>query len=121
MNDRKGMPLCECGQARLEAEGSVPLGGFSRELRAAPDVQRFRFPFPLRGEAVWPVHIVFSPAQGRAEIKAADLKAYRVEGVASACEAQARWIAWWAAGRARAPFAAPRRAGRWPHSAAAAS
>ncbi len=103
---------CVCGLARLEPEGSVPVEGFSRELRASADVQRFRFAFPLRGDALWPVHLVYSASLGVAEVKAGDLKAYRVEGVASPCEAQARWIAWWKIGRARVRFVEPRRAGR---------
>ena len=112
---------CECGQARLEPEGSVPVEGFSRELRGREDVQRFRFSFPLRGDAAWPVHIVFSPSERRAEVKAGDLKVYRVEDVASACEAQARWIAWWRTSRSKPAFFAPRRAGRSPHPALSAS
>lgn len=113
--------LCACGQALLEPEGSVPVDGFSRELRETPDVQRFRFSFPLRGDAAWPVHVVFSPSGRTAEIKAGDMKVYRIEGVASACEAQERWIAWWRRGRAKPAFYAPRRAGRAPHHALAAS
>ncbi len=105
---------CVCGQARLEPEGSVPVEGFSRELRASADVQRFRFSFPLRGDAPWPVHLVFSASLGVAEVKAGDLKAYRVEGAASPCEAQARWVAWWGVGRARVRSVEPRRAGRAP-------
>ena len=33
----------------LESERSVPVSGFSRELRAAEDVERFRFDFALAG------------------------------------------------------------------------
>lgn len=114
---------CVCGQVRLEAEGSVPLDGFSRELRRAPDVERYRFPFALRGDVPLPVHIVFSSAQRRAEIRAADLKVYAIEGISSPCAAQAAWIAWWQTGRARAgaAFSVPRRAGRSPHAAPASS
>ena len=71
--------------ARLEPERSVPLSGFSNELRQTPDAERFRFSFALRGGGVpLPVHILFSPSRKSAEVKAADLKAYRLEGVESA-------------------------------------
>lgn len=110
---------CECGGPRLESEASVPLAGFSRELRLATDVQRFRFSYPLR-DVPLPVHVVFSASERRAEVKAGDLKAYPVEGVASACEAKRRWIEWWRRGRAGS-FTAPRRSGRHPRPAVAAS
>ncbi|HTR03044.1 MAG TPA: hypothetical protein VMN82_07595 [Thermoanaerobaculia bacterium] len=114
MSDDGG--LCSCGLAILEPEGSVPLSGFSRELRGAPDVQRFRFPFPLRGDAVLPVHLVYSAARRTAEVKAVDLKVYRVEDVTSPCDAQARWVAWWRTSRPASArgFLAPRRVGRFP-------
>lgn len=112
---------CECGEVRLVPEASVPLAGFSKELRLAADAERYRFPFALRGEIPFPVHIVFSPSERRAEIKAGDLKAYRVSGVASPCEAQRRWIVWWRTGRVTRTFAAPRRAGRFPGMAPSSS
>jgi hypothetical protein len=98
----------------LVLEGSVPVSGFSRELRGAADVERYRFSFALRGEAAMPVHIVFSAALGAAEVKAGDMKALRFAEVRSAEEARERWIAWWTAGGGRPPFVGPRRTGRYP-------
>jgi hypothetical protein len=116
MNDLEDLQgACDCGQARLVPERSVPVSGFSTELRLAPDVERYWFPFALRGEVSWPVHVVFSQSLARAEIKAGDLKALKVGGVSSPCEAQRRWIAWWRSGRPAVPrFAPPRRTGRHP-------
>ncbi len=98
-------------------ERSVPVSGFSRELREATDVERFRFAFPLAGGPLYPVHVVFSPSQRTAEIKAGDLKALRVTDVGTVEEARARWVAWWRAGQRKAAFAAPRRVGRRPAAA----
>ena len=81
--------------AQLEPERSVPLSGFSKELRETFDAERFRFSFALRGGVPLPVHILFSPSRKAAEVKAADLKAYRLEGVESAAHARRLWIAWW--------------------------
>jgi hypothetical protein len=105
--------------AALTPEGSLPLSGFSRELRQAGDAERYWFSFPLRGEIALPVHVLFSRASRRAQVKAADLKVFEVEGVTLPTEARRRWIAWW---QARAPKAtqgframtAPRRVGRLP-------
>jgi hypothetical protein len=98
----------------LEPERSVPVSGFSRELRGAPDVERFRFGFPLHGEALSPVHIVFSAAQQTAEIKTLDLKAVRLSGVTSVEQARRRWVEWWRSGHRKPGFVAPRRTGRVP-------
>jgi hypothetical protein len=106
---------CLCGEAPLEPEKSVPVTGFSRELRLASDVERFWFSFELRGDVALPVHIVFSSSQRLAEVKAADLKAYRVNDVSSACEARLRWVEWWR----KVHAAAPARAGRSPRPALA--
>jgi hypothetical protein len=103
----------------LVPERSVPISGFSRELRGAEDVERFRFDFALQGEVRWPVHIVFSFSQKLAEVKTADLKALRLVGVSSVEEARTRWIAWWQTGLRKARFDAPRRTGRWPPPPAA--
>ena len=54
---------------------SVPLSGFSAELRQAADAERFWFSYPLRGDVALPVHVVFSRSAARAEVKAADLSA----------------------------------------------
>ncbi len=105
--------------AQLTPERSVPLSGFSTELRHAPDAERFWFSFPLRGEAPLPVHILFSRSAKKAEVKAADLKVFHVDGVHRPTEARRRWIAWW---QTRGPlprskgdaFSAPRRVGRLP-------
>ena len=105
---------CECGQARLVPEGSVPVSGFSRELRLAADVERYRFSFTLRGEFNSPVHVVFSPSLRHAEVKTGDLKALSITDVESPCDAQRRWIAWWRGGRSSERFAPPRRTGRFP-------
>lgn len=78
-------------QAILTPEGSVPLRGFSRELRSEPDVERFWFLHPIGG-ATLPVHVVFSPGRRRAEIKAADMKALELDDVASPAEARRMWI-----------------------------
>ena len=108
---------CLCSEEPLHPERSVPVTGFSHALRGAGDVERYRFAYPLRGEVPLPVHLVFSASERAAEIKAADLKAYRVEGVRSACEARQRWIAWWQTKTrhpARPSLSIPRRTGRAP-------
>jgi hypothetical protein len=97
----------------LEPEGSVPLSGFSRELRAAEDVERYRFSYGMRGDAAMPVHIVFSASLRAAEVKTGDMKALRFSEVRSAQEARERWIAWWRGG-GRPAFVGPRRTGRHP-------
>lgn len=103
--DRHREVRCACGrraayapaqegwvlQAVLTPEGSVPLRGFSRELRAEPDVERFWFLHPIGG-ATLPVHVVFSPGRREAEIKAADMKALSLQDVSSPSEARRRWI-----------------------------
>src|SRR5262249_10931949 len=105
---------CLCGEEPLRPEGSVPISGFSRELRLAPNVERYWFSFALRGEIALPVPLVFSRSARTAEVKAADLKAYRVENVASPCEAREGWLAWWRTSRPRSSraFTGPRRTGR---------
>jgi len=112
---------CDCPDAPLIPEGSVPLSGFSRELRASDDAERYRFTYSLQGGPDWPVHVVFSQSAGRAEIKAGDLKVQVLEGVESACQAKRRWIEWWRRGRTAAAFQAPRRTGRVPHAPRATS
>ncbi len=100
----------------LEPERSVPVTGFSRELRGSPDAERYRFAFALRGGTLSPMHVVYSPSQRVAEVKTGDMKAFRVADVESAEEARARFVAWWrSAPVPRKPgFAAPRRTGRVP-------
>src|SRR5512132_4662705 len=67
---------CDCPDATLVPEGSVPVSGFSRELRQSEDAQRYRFSFALQGGFDTPVHVVFSASARRAEIKAGDLKVH---------------------------------------------
>ena len=78
-------------QAVLTPEGSVPLRGFSRELLSESDVERFWFLHPIGG-ATLPVHIVFSLGRHTAEVKAADMKALRLENIFSPSEARRMWI-----------------------------
>ena len=49
-----------------------------------------------------------------AEVKAGDLKAFRVSEVDSVEDARRRWVAWWRAGRRRPSFQPPRRTGNYP-------
>ncbi len=98
----------------LVREGSVPVTGFSDELRKSPDVQRYRFDFSLRGGPESPVHIMFSVSLAAAEVKAGDMKAFRIDGVASVEEARDRWVLWWRSGVGKPGFVAPRRTGRTP-------
>ena len=116
---------CLCAAEPLKPERSVPVSGFSRELRVAPAVRRYWFSFALRGQVAVPVHIVFSPADRVAEIKAGDMKAYRVEGVDSPCEARERWLAWWkttvSRPRSTRAYTGPSRTGRSPRLAHATS
>jgi hypothetical protein len=98
----------------LERERSVPVSGFSRELRAAEDAERWRFDFALAGAALRPVHVVFSASLRTAEIKAGDLKAFHVAEVESVEEARRRWVDWWRAGRRTLRFQPPRRTGNFP-------
>jgi len=113
-NETAGPHFAEPDATLLEPERSVPVTGFSRELRSAPDVERFRFSFALFGDALRPVHVVFSAAQRTAEIKTGDMKVFRATEVASAEEARQRWVDWWRAGHRKPAFAAPRRTGRHP-------
>jgi hypothetical protein len=98
----------------LEQERSVPVSGFSRELRSAEDVERWRFDFALAGAALYPVHVVFSASLRTAEVKAGDLKAFHLADVESVEEARKRWVDWWRGGRRRLLFQPPRRTGNFP-------
>jgi hypothetical protein len=98
----------------LVREGSVPVTGFSDELRRSPDVQRYRFDFSLRGGPQSPVHVMFSESLAVAEVKAGDMKAFRIHRVASVEEARDRWVLWWRSGVGKPGFVAPRRTGRTP-------
>jgi len=121
---------CQCGRrhdveygssgwvavAQLTPERSLPLSGFSIPLRQASDSERFRFTFPLHGDAELPVHILFSRSEGRAEVKAADMKVFAVDGVRLPTDARRRWISWWRSHRPAMGtfFPPPRRIGRLP-------
>ncbi len=104
--DRFGTPL--------ERERSVPVSGFSRELRSAEDSERFRFGFTLAGAVISPVHVVFSASRRTAEVKAGDLKVFLVSEVDSVEEARKRWVSWWLSGRRRPVLQGPRRTGNHP-------
>lgn len=78
----------------LVPEGSVPVGGFSRELRLRPDTERFWFQTLDRVGRRMPVHIVFSPSAKSAEVKQGDVKPLRLSNVATPTEARRRWLAW---------------------------
>ena len=114
MKDIAHADRCLCAESPLHPEKSVPVTGFSRELRMAGDAERYWFSFALRGDVPLPVHLVFSLAERAAEVKAAELKAYRVTSVSSPCEARERWAAWWRTGRPPLSFGVPRRTGRLP-------
>lgn len=85
-------------QGELVPERSVPIGGFSLELRLCFDVQRWWFEIQDIALRRTIVHIVFSPGSGVAEVKHSDLKPLRLTGIASAAEARRRWIDWFEAG-----------------------
>lgn len=99
--------VCSCGR-RLEVgtgarglmllgelvpEGSVPVTGFSRELRRAPDVERYWFEARDASNRRTPVHIVFSPSAGIAEVKHSSAKPLRLTGITRPTEARRAWTA----------------------------
>ena len=98
----------------LVREGSVPVSGFSDEFRKSPDVQRYRFDFSLRGGPESPIHLMFSESLAAAEVKTGDMKALRIDRVASVEEARDRWVLWWRSGIGKPGFVGPRRTGRTP-------
>src|SRR5262245_24613697 len=99
--------VCECGRRHeveladdlwtqasvLHPEGSVPVSGFSLNLRQEPDARRYWFRQELSPRGVLLVHLIFSAQAREAEVKAADQKAMRLEKVKSATEARHRWLA----------------------------
>jgi len=85
-------------RGELVPERSVPIGGFSLELRLRFDVQRWWFEIQDIALRRTIVHVVFSPGLGVAEVKHSDLKPLRLTGIASAAEARRRWIDWFEAG-----------------------
>src|SRR5215813_5434686 len=86
--------------AQLTPERSVPLSGFSRELRSAPDVERFWFRHPVQGDVPLPVHIVLSRIAARAEVKTGAQKVFVIDHAVSATEARRLWVKWWQKERA---------------------
>ncbi len=100
---------CECGRrldfrraargwvlaGEIFSEGSVPVEGFSRDLRQESDAQRFWFPLVERTGRRVHVHVVFSRRSKRAEIKHSDVKALSIRGVDTPTEARRRWLDWW--------------------------
>jgi hypothetical protein len=100
---------CGCGrkyQIELHAEGHAvisepitpeprqPLAGFSRELKANEDSQRFYFSHAVTRGHLLPVHILFSRSAQRAEVATGDMKPLRLESVDSVVDARRRWIDW---------------------------
>jgi hypothetical protein len=77
----------------LTPEARQPLAGFSPELKLREDCQRYHFSHTISGHRV-PVHILFSPSAGEAEVKSGDRKALRFASVRSALDARRRWIEW---------------------------
>jgi hypothetical protein len=108
--------------AQLTPERSVPLSGFSRELRDAPDSERYWFRFSVQGEVHLPVHVLISRSAARAEVKSGDQKVFAIAGAVTATEARRLWVAWREENRrgmrGRLPLFVPSRVGRLPHSAA---
>jgi hypothetical protein len=98
--------LCSCGRrlelrrekgawaiaASLTPERSVPISGFSREIREDPEAQRFFFSHSIGG-APMPVHIVYLASSRAAEVKAAGMKVTRFSEVDGPLEARSRWVA----------------------------
>jgi len=78
--------------ASLTPERSVPISGFSREIREDPEAQRFFFSH-LIGSASMPVHIVYLASLRVAEVKAAGMKVTRFSEVDGPLEARSRWVA----------------------------
>jgi len=88
-------------RGELVPEGSVPLEGFSRELRLQEDTQRFWFHDLDRAGRRSNVHVVFSPSDRVAEVKRGDVRALRLSNVASPSEARRRWLEWMGSSPAR--------------------
>lgn len=88
-------------RGELVPEGSVPVEGFSRELRGAPDVERFWFEARDDAHRRVPVHIVFSPSAGVAEVKHSAVKPLRLTGIARPTEARRAWMTAYATRRTR--------------------
>ena len=97
--------VCSCGRrvelrrdggswtiaATLTPERSVPISGFSREIRSDPGAERFYFSHVI-GDTEIPVHIVYRPSTRVAEVKAADMKVSTLTEVDSPWDAHRRWV-----------------------------
>jgi len=106
---------CECGcrldlerasagwtvRTVLVPEGSVPLDGFSRDLRLRTDTQRFWFRDRDAAGRQSNVHVVFSPSDRVAEVKRGDARALKLSNVNSPSEARRRWLVRQNSGRVR--------------------
>jgi len=77
--------------AMLAPERSVPISGFSRELRLDPRAQRFYFSHSIGGSEI-PVHIVYSESLRVAEVKAAGMKVSALVEVDGPLDARRRWV-----------------------------
>jgi hypothetical protein len=77
----------------LTPEARQPLAGFSTELKDRSDCQRYYFSHRISGHRL-PVHLLFSPSAGEAEVKTGDMKPLRIAPVRSPVEARRRWIEW---------------------------
>ena len=77
----------------LTPEARQPLAGFSTALRLREDCERYHFTHSISGHRL-PVHVLFSPSAGEAEVKTGDRKALQFAPVRSALDARRRWIAW---------------------------
>lgn len=77
----------------LTPERSVPLSGFSVELRGRPDTERYWFEHRggLADKRVI-VHVVLSPSAKEAQVKALGMKALHLFDVSSPVDARRRWI-----------------------------
>lgn len=103
--------------AQLNPERSVPLSGFSVELRRAADAERFWFRHSVRGEVPLPVHVLVSRSAGRAEVKSGAQKVFVIDRAVTPTEARRLWVEWWQRrpGTERpARVCVPSRLGRWP-------
>jgi hypothetical protein len=103
--------------AQLNPERSVPLSGFSLELRGAGDAERFWFRHSVRGEVPLPVHVLVSRSAARAEVKSGAQKVFVIDRAVTPTEARRLWVAWWQGNRRRERpprVCVPSRIGRWP-------
>jgi hypothetical protein len=78
----------------ITPEKRQPLREFSGELKTRDDIERYHFSHRGTGGIKLPVHLVFSPSAGTAEITTGGMKPLRMDAVHSAVEAQQRWIEW---------------------------